>query len=51
MIYKTLHRKLKIEQHKPHKKAGVNSRALEGYIVGVSISCYLSSVIHYLLSL
>jgi hypothetical protein len=22
MIYKTLHRKLKIEQHEPHKKTG-----------------------------
>jgi hypothetical protein len=22
--YKTLHRKLKIERHEPHKKAGVN---------------------------
>jgi hypothetical protein len=25
MIYKTLHRKLKIEQHKPYQKPGVNS--------------------------
>jgi hypothetical protein len=25
MIYKTLHRKLKIEQHKPHYKQEVNS--------------------------
>jgi len=25
MIYKTLHRKLKIEQHRPHYKVGVNS--------------------------
>jgi hypothetical protein len=25
MIYKTLHKKLKIEQHKPHLKLGVNS--------------------------
>jgi hypothetical protein len=29
MIYKTLQKKLKIEQHKPHKKPGVNSDALE----------------------
>jgi len=29
-IYKTLHRKLKIEQHEPHKKPGVNSAPHEG---------------------
>jgi len=29
IIYKTLHRKIKIEQHKPHKKNRVNS-VLEG---------------------
>jgi hypothetical protein len=29
MIYKTLHRKLKIEQHEPYKKPGVNSGAPE----------------------
>jgi len=29
-IYKTLHRKLKIEQHEPHKKLGMNSGAPEG---------------------
>jgi len=29
MIYKTLHRKLEIEQHEPHKQ-GVNTRAPEG---------------------
>ena len=28
MMYKTLHRKLKIEQHEPLQKAGVDSRAL-----------------------
>jgi len=27
MIYKTLNRRLKIEQHNPHKKQGVNSCA------------------------
>jgi hypothetical protein len=27
MIYKTLHRKLKIKQNEPHKKLGVNSGA------------------------
>ena len=27
IIYKTLHRKLKIEQHEPHKKCGVKSDA------------------------
>ena len=30
IIYKMLHRKLKIEQHEPHIKSGVNSGALEG---------------------
>jgi hypothetical protein len=29
-IYKTLHRKLKIEQHEPNYKPGVNSGAPEG---------------------
>jgi hypothetical protein len=29
MIYKTQHRKIKIEQHKPHKKPGMNSGAPE----------------------
>jgi hypothetical protein len=29
MIYKKLHRKLKIEQHEPHSKPGVNSGAPE----------------------
>jgi maltooligosyltrehalose synthase len=29
MIYKTIHRKLKIEQHEPHLKLGVNSGDLE----------------------
>jgi hypothetical protein len=29
-IYKTLHKKLKIEQHKPHLKPGVNSGPPEG---------------------
>ena len=28
-IYKTKHRKLKIEQHDPHKRTGVNSGALK----------------------
>ena len=32
-IYKTLHRKLKIEQHEHHLKSGVNSGAPEGYAV------------------
>jgi len=30
MIYKTLHRKLKIEQHESHHKPGMNSDAPEG---------------------
>jgi len=29
MIYKTLHRKLKIEQPRPHYKPGINSSAPE----------------------
>jgi hypothetical protein len=29
-IYKRSHRKLKIEQHEPHQKSGVNSGAQEG---------------------
>jgi hypothetical protein len=30
MMYKTVHRKLTIEQHKSHLKPGVNSGAVEG---------------------
>jgi hypothetical protein len=30
MIYTTLYRKLKIEQHEPHKKTWINSGAPEG---------------------
>ena len=30
MIYKTLHRKLKTEQHKTNQKPGENSGAMEG---------------------
>jgi hypothetical protein len=33
MIYKTLHRKLKIEQHKPQEKPGVISSDPEGLAV------------------
>jgi hypothetical protein len=29
-IYKTLHWKLDIEQHEPHKKPGINSGAPKG---------------------
>ena len=29
MVYKTLHRKLMIEQHEPHKKRGVKSCVLD----------------------
>ena len=32
-IYKTLHRKLKIEQREPHKTLWVNSGSPEGYAV------------------
>ena len=34
-IYKTLHRKLKIEQHKLHKSSGMNSGPPEGLAVPV----------------
>jgi hypothetical protein len=30
MIYKTLHRKLQIDQDEPHKKSAVNAGAPEG---------------------
>jgi len=30
MIYKTLHRRLKIKQHEPYQTSGVNASALEG---------------------
>jgi len=33
MIYKTLHRKLKIEQHNPHQKPDLNARVQEGQAV------------------
>jgi hypothetical protein len=33
MIYKTLRRKLNIEQEDPHKKQEVNLGAQEGYLV------------------
>jgi len=36
MIEKTLHRKLKTEQHEPISKSGVNSGAPEGWAVCTS---------------
>ena len=30
IIYKTLHRKLKIDQHEPHEKLGMDSGAVDG---------------------
>ena len=36
MIYKTLHRKLKIEQNEPHYNRGVDSGALEGLVIAAS---------------
>jgi hypothetical protein len=33
MVYKTLHRKLKMDQHKRNKNPGVNSGGLEGLAV------------------
>jgi hypothetical protein len=32
-VFRTLHRKLKIEQHEPHSKQGMNSCPPEGYVV------------------
>jgi hypothetical protein len=37
MSYKTLHRKIKIEQQEPHKKKGVNSVALERQAVSAPL--------------
>jgi hypothetical protein len=48
MIYKTQHRKIKIEQHEPHKKPGVNSGAPEGLAVP-DIMLFLN-VVRYVLT-
>ena len=45
-IYKTLHRKLKIEQHDPHENPGVNSGAMEVQVVSAP---HLTSVVLLLL--
>ena len=37
MIYKTVHRKLKIEKHEPHKKIRVNVGSAEGLAVPVAL--------------
>jgi len=37
MIYNTLHRKAKVEQHEPHKHSKVKSGAPEGYAVPVPV--------------
>ena len=37
MIYKTIHRKLKIEQHEPSLTPEVNSGTPEGWVVYLSI--------------
>ena len=37
MIYKTLHKILKMEQNKPHLKQGVNSGAQDGSAVPASL--------------
>ena len=37
MSYKTLHRKIKIEQQEPHKKKGVNLVALERQAVSAPL--------------
>jgi hypothetical protein len=37
MIYKTLHRKIKIKQHEPHSKPGVILGALEGQAVPAAL--------------
>jgi len=41
MIYKTLHRKLKIEQQEPHKKPRENSGTAKGYIISSNIFFFL----------
>jgi hypothetical protein len=45
-----VHRKLKIEQHKPHKKLGVNSGVLEQYPHNIHVTEILFKVVsctHY----
>jgi len=37
MMYTTLHRKLEIERHEPHKKQGVNSGAPEQCAVSMPL--------------
>jgi sortase (surface protein transpeptidase) len=37
LIYETLHRKLTIEQHEPHKKPRENSGAQEGLSIPVAL--------------
>ena len=38
MIYKALHRKLKIKQHESHKKSGLKSSAPEELVVPASLA-------------
>jgi len=37
-MYKCLRRKLKIEQHEPHKKPGVNSGTPEGLTIPARVT-------------
>jgi hypothetical protein len=48
MYCKTQHRKIKIEQHEPHKKPGVNSGTPEGLAVP-DIILFLN-VVRYILT-
>jgi hypothetical protein len=48
MNYKTQHRKIKIEQHEPHRKPGVNSGAPEEFAVP-DIMLFLN-VVRYVLT-
>jgi len=43
IMYKTLHRKLKIEQHKRNKKHGMNSDAVDGYVVPAPLVAHVMS--------
>jgi hypothetical protein len=45
MIYKTVHRKVKAEQHKPHLNPGVKSGALKGLAIPAPFSLVVTVVI------
>jgi hypothetical protein len=47
MLYRTLHRKLKIEQHKPQLKAGMNSGSPKDLAVSAPHVAVKTSSRHY----